>query len=78
MLCQKNHQSRFGCAPLNNVELHIIRGSCENCVREFQSFTRDLYALADWLTECKVETVVMESTGIYWIPLFEILESRGF
>jgi len=47
-------------------------------VREFQSFTVDLNALADWLTACGVDTVAMESTGVYWIPLFELLESRGF
>ena len=37
-----------------------------------------LYRLADWLTECGVETVVMESTGVYWIPVFGVLEERGF
>jgi len=47
-------------------------------VREFPSFTVDLNAIADWLTACKVDTVAMESTGVYWIPLFELLESRGF
>ena len=47
-------------------------------VREFAAFTADLYRLADWLTECGVETVVMESTGVYWIPLFGVLEERGF
>jgi transposase len=47
-------------------------------VREFPSFTVDLIALADWLTACGVDTVAMESTGVYWIPLFELLESRGF
>jgi transposase len=47
-------------------------------VREFPSFTADLNALADWLKACKVDTVAMESTGVYWIPLFELLESRGF
>ena len=47
-------------------------------VREFPSFTADLNALADWLEACKVDTVAMESTGVYWIPLFELLESRGF
>jgi transposase len=47
-------------------------------VREFKSFTADLQALADWLTACGVDTVAMESTGVYWIPLFELLESRGF
>ena len=47
-------------------------------VQEFEAFTADLYRLADWLTECGVETVVMESTGVYWIPLFGVLEERGF
>ena len=50
----------------------------EQPVREFEAFTADLYRLADWLTECGVETVVMESTGVYWIPLFGVLEGRGF
>src|SRR5688572_26323247 len=47
-------------------------------VREFAAFTADLHALADWLEQCGVETVVMESTGVYWIPLFDLLEARGF
>jgi transposase len=47
-------------------------------VREFPSFTEDLEHLADWLTECGIDTVAMESTGVYWIPLFEMLEVRGF
>lgn len=47
-------------------------------VREFRSFTEDLNALADWLKECGVDVVGMESTGIYWVPLYELLESRGF
>ena len=45
---------------------------------EFAAFTADLYRLADWLAECGVGTVVMESTGVYWIPLFGVLEKRGF
>jgi len=47
-------------------------------VREFASFTADLNRLADWLTACGVDTVAMESTGVYWIPLFELLVARGF
>jgi transposase len=47
-------------------------------VRAFAAFTQDLHALADWLKQCGVETVAMESTGVYWIPLFQILERRGF
>ena len=46
-------------------------------MQEFEAFTADLYRLADWLAECGVETVVMESTGVYWIPLFGVLEERG-
>jgi transposase len=47
-------------------------------VREFASFTADLHRLADWLRDCGVDTVAMESTGVYWIPLFELLDARGF
>lgn len=47
-------------------------------VRTFRSFTNDLNRLADWLAEVGITTIAMESTGIYWIPVFEILESRGF
>ena len=46
-------------------------------VRSFGVFTRDLVALCDWLKSCQVETIAMESTGVYWIPVFQILESRG-
>jgi transposase len=47
-------------------------------VREFACFTADLHALADWLSACGVDTVAMESTGVYWIALFELLDARGF
>lgn len=47
-------------------------------VKKFRSFTNDLHRLADWLEQCGVDTVAMESTGVYWIPLYEILEERGF
>ena len=46
-------------------------------VRSFPTFTQDLHALADWLQQCHIDTVAMESTGVYWIPLFQILEARG-
>jgi transposase len=46
-------------------------------VRRFECFTADLHRLADWLESCGVETVAMQSTGVYWIPLYEILEQRG-
>jgi transposase len=47
-------------------------------VRSFGAFTEDLFALSDWLSACRITTVAMEATGVYWIPLFEILERRGF
>lgn len=47
-------------------------------VRIFGTFTVDLYALADWLKVCRVDTVAMESTGVYWVPLYDVLEERGF
>ena len=47
-------------------------------VRTFQSFTQDLLALADWLKQVGVTTVAMESTGVYWVPVYELLEERGF
>jgi len=47
-------------------------------VRRFGAFTEDLERLADWLAACGIKSVVMESTGVYWIPLFELLERRGF
>jgi transposase len=47
-------------------------------VRSFKCFTADLHAMADWLKTCDIQTVVMESTGVYWIPLYQILERRGF
>src|SRR5262249_59318603 len=46
-------------------------------VRRFDCFTADLHRLADWLQQCGVTTVAMQSTGVYWIPLYEILDTRG-
>ncbi len=62
-------------------ERHMVavpEGRDEISVREFATFTADLNALADWLQQCGITTVAMESTGVYWIPLFELLERRGF
>ena len=47
-------------------------------VRKFGTTTSDLEALAAWLKDCYVQTVAMESTGVYWIPLFDLLASQGF
>jgi transposase len=46
-------------------------------VRSFQTFTEDLHRLADWLQRCRIKTVAMESAGVFWVPLFQILEQRG-
>jgi transposase len=47
-------------------------------VCRFKTCTADLEALASWLEKCGVTTVAMESTGVYWVPLYELLEVRGF
>jgi transposase len=47
-------------------------------VRSFGTFTGDLHRLVDWFAECGVTTVVMESTSVYWIPIYELLDERGF
>ena len=49
-----------------------------NPVRQFGANTVDLHEIAAWLKKCGVKTIALESTGIYWIPLFELLESEGF
>jgi len=46
-------------------------------VQSFRTFTTDLHRLADWLVACRVTTVALESTGVFWIPVYEILEARG-
>lgn len=56
----------------------VPQGRDEQCVREFRCYTSDLYAMASWLKDCGVETVAMESTGVYWIPVFQVLESLEF
>jgi transposase len=48
------------------------------CVRKFAANTADLEAIASWLKKCGVKTVAMESTGVYWIPLYDLLASQGF
>jgi len=47
-------------------------------VRSFGCYTQDLHELADWLGRCGIDTVAMESTGVYWVPLMQVLEERGF
>jgi transposase len=49
-----------------------------NPVKEFSTFTSDLHSMVGWLKQCRIKSVIMESTGVYWIPAFELLESNGF
>jgi transposase len=59
---------------------HVVAVPCdrdERPVRTFQAFTPDLHQLAQWLKRCRIETVALESTGIYWISLYEVLEQYG-
>jgi transposase len=56
----------------------VPQGRDPQPIRMFPTFTADLQALADWLQACGITTVAMESTGVYWIPIYELLEERGF
>jgi transposase len=49
----------------------------QNPVRRFEAFTRDLMAIVQWLVGCGVQSVAMEATGVYWIPLYQLLEDAG-
>lgn len=86
---KKGVQRRRTLAPLNpdaagldvGATFHVVAvppGRAQKSVRTFRSFTGDLHALADWLKEVGIKTVAMESTGVYWIPVYELLEARGF
>ena len=55
----------------------VPRHATDDPVREFGAMTDDLNAMADWLLACGVDTVALESTGVYWIPVYEVLEQRG-
>ncbi|MGP1684050.1 MAG: IS110 family transposase [Giesbergeria sp.] len=59
------------------VPRHLAEQAGSEAVRHFGCMTDDLHALADWLLAVGVEYVAMESTGVYWIPVFEVLEQRG-
>ena len=60
------------------IYIAVPAGRDPHPVRRFSTFTEDLCAAAAWLKSCHIETVAMESTGVYWIPFFQILEARGF
>ncbi|MBL8675836.1 MAG: IS110 family transposase [Alphaproteobacteria bacterium] len=56
----------------------VPEGRDEQSVKKFGCFTADLYEAAKWLKKCRIKTIVMESTGVYWIPLFQVLEKESF
>ena len=61
--------------------LHAVAvpvGRDKECLRTFGSFTRDLLQIVQWLTQCGIKTVAMEATGVYWKPLFSMLNQHGF
>jgi transposase len=62
----------------DEIYVCVPEGRDTESVRSFATFTVDLHALADWLEACGVTTVAMESTGVYWIPVYEVLADRGF
>ena len=59
------------------VPRHLAEGASEEPVREVGAMTDDLNELARWLVKLGVDTVAVESTGVYWIPVFEVLEQHG-
>jgi transposase len=80
----RRHLTRVhaGAAGLDvGATFHVVAvppDRAEESVRTFRSFTGDLHRLAAWLKEVGIATIAMESTGVYWIPVFEILEAHGF
>jgi hypothetical protein len=63
----------------SKMHMAAVDPTCTDApMRAFGTFTQDLHDLADWFMACGVTSVAMESTGVYWIPAYEILEQRGF
>ena len=63
----------------SKLHMAAVAPTCtDTSVRAFGTFTQDLHDLADWFKACGVTSVAMESTGVYWIPAYEVLEQRGF
>jgi transposase len=72
------HPNAAGIDVGNSVHYVAVRPDRDpDSVRRFECFTTDLHRLADWLQQCGVTTVAMQSTGVYWIPVYEILDARG-
>ena len=62
----------------SEIMVCVPQASTETPIRAYGTYTPDLAALADWLQACQVTTVAMEATGVYWLPVYEVLEGRGF
>ena len=65
----------------NGATMHVAAVSPERDpepVRTFGTVTSELHRLADWFESCGIKTIAMESTGVYWIPAYEVLDQRGF
>jgi len=86
-MARNNHQKRLRvvhdeCAGIDIGSrehwVGVDPDRCDNPVPSFSTFTDDLHRLADWLESLSINVVAMEATGVYWIPLFEILDARGF
>ncbi len=72
------HPHAAGIDVGNNAHYVAVRPDRDpEPVRRFECFTADLHRLADWLQQCGVTTVALQSTGVYWLPLYDILEARG-
>ena len=73
------HPQAAGIDVGNSAHYVAVRPDCDpEPVRRFECFTADLHRLADWLQSHRIKTVALQSTGVYWIPLYDILEERGF
>jgi transposase len=77
-LAQINHHAAG--LDIGDAEIYaaVPESASDPAVRVFRTFTAELEGLADWLAACHVDTVAMESTGVYWIPIYELLAERGF
>ena len=60
------------------IYIAVPEDRASETVRQFGTFTEDLHRAAQWLNKCGIESIAMESTGVYWIPVFQILDSYGF
>lgn len=60
------------------MQVCVPAGRDGDCNRTFDVYTEDLHYIAEWLKACRIDTVAMESTGIYWLPIFRVLKDAGF